>query len=80
MESIEEEFKDISVEEGSNKQAFKTMVKMTCRIHYIKNHLLGVLIEHPKKYKILYDSMQSDEVFINTCRGVLGLPKKFMDV
>ena len=73
MEKVMSEMEDITVEEGSNHQAFKTMIKMTSRLRYVKIHLLGELVEQPKKYKILNESMKNDEVQINLYRCVLGL-------
>lgn len=81
MEGIMDEVKDIPVVEGSNMQAFKTMVKMTSRLHYVKTYLLDKSISKSdtEDYKILYDSIKSDEAFINIYRGVLGLEPKDFD-
>lgn len=73
METVMGELEGIKVEEGSNNQSFKTMIKMTSRLRYVKIHLLDVLITKPEKYKILYDSMKIDEAQINIYRGILGL-------
>ena len=80
MEGVIEEIKDIPIVEGSNMQAFKTMIKMTSRLHYVKIHLLkdSIFKSDIEDCKILYDSVKCDEAFINMYRGVLGLePKEF---
>ena len=81
MEGVIAEIKDIPVEAGSHMQSFKTMIKMTSRLHYVKTHLLNEWISKSdtEDYKILYDSIKSDEAFINIYRGVLGLEPKDFD-
>ncbi len=81
MEGIIDEIKDIPVEAGSNMQSFKTMIKMTSRLHYVKTHLLNKWISNSdtEDYKILYESIKSDEAFINIYRGVIGLEPKYFD-
>lgn len=74
METVISELEDITVEEGSNKQAFKTMIKMTSRLRFVKIHLVNVVINQPDKYKVLYESVLNDELQINAYRGILGLP------
>jgi len=81
MDGIIDEVKDVPITEGSNIPAFKNMVKMTSRLHYVKSHLLNEWISKSdtEDYKILYDSIKSDEAFINIYRGVLGLEPKDFD-
>lgn len=79
MEGIIDEIKDIPIEDGSNMQAFKTMVKMTSRLHYVKIYLLNKWVSDTEDYKILYGSIKSDEAFINIYRGILGLEPKDFD-
>lgn len=77
MGTVMGELEDVEVEEGSNNESFKSMIKMTSRLRYVKIHLLDILINQPDKYKIIYDSMKNDERQINIYRGVLGLDPIF---
>ena len=81
MLTVVDEIENIPVEVGSNKQSFKTMIKQTSRLRYVKHHLVVQLKNNStaEEYKILYDSMKCDEAFINICRGVLGLEPKDFD-
>ena len=73
MDGVIDEIQDIAVEDGSNKQAFKTMIKMTSRLRYTKVHLLGDMSHQPENYNLLLESIKNDEHLINLYRGVLGL-------
>lgn len=77
MEGVLDEIRDIPVEDGSNKQLFKTYLKMTSRLHYVKTHTIEIVTDNPQQLAIVENSIKADEIQMDIYRNELGLPPKY---